>query len=599
MSGVIVKQKRNSLKTIWYFLRPYKFPMLFLCIVGALNGIFETLHIAVLYPILDGTLGVQSAAGGGFLMAIINGIAKVIPVDDVVIANGIIFIVLTVLFFLSRMVYLVFSLKTTSRIVVDNKLRVFQKYIDSDYQFFIDNKQGELLYKAATAPASLRVLLMTLTRFLVEAILTISIFVLLFSLSWQGGLLVLIVGVGYFYLTRYLGSRISYVTGVGQREATEGENVILTEYIAGIKPIKVFETSPSWQALYDGAVNKFWGLWKRGQFWMQTPTNVVNLLLFSLVAIAVIVIRMQNPANFINALPVIGTFVFAIFKLLPRLSSFGIYMMQIMNALPNVEAIQDILQDLRYSQIISGQQDISQLKTAVEFRNVRFTHKKRKATLKDVSFILNKDKTAAIVGVSGAGKSTIVDLLLRLYDVDDGGIYVDDRNIKDYNTSSLLGAFGFIGQETFIFNASVRDNISFGDNYTVEEVIVAARLANADEFIRQLPEGYDTIVGDRGIKLSGGERQRIAIARAMIRKPQILVLDEATSSLDSISESIVQDAINKVSKTCTTLIIAHRLQTIQNANVIYVLDKGKIVESGTHDQLIRQNGKYQELYNIQ
>ncbi|UCH72146.1 MAG: ATP-binding cassette domain-containing protein, partial [Thermoplasmatales archaeon] len=205
----------------------------------------------------------------------------------------------------------------------------------------------------------------------------------------------------------------------------------------------------------------------------------------------------------------------------------------------------------------------------------------------------------ALVGPSGSGKSTIVNLLLRLYDVKEGGVYIDNLNIKDYDIFSFLQKVGFVGQETFIYNASIKENIAFGGEYTDFEIMDAARLANADEFIENFPDGYDTIVGDQGMRLSGGEKQRIAIARAMIRKPEILILDEATSSLDNVSENTVQKAINKVSKNCTTFIIAHRLSTIQNADIINVLDKGKIVEKGTHEELIRKKGRYWDLHNIQ
>jgi len=592
-------KRGNSLKTIWFFLKPYKFSFLFLLVLGILIGVFETLHIGVLYPILNGTLEIQSGQDSNFFISFLGSLANIIPIDDIVIANSIIFILLTVLFFIFRTAYLSFSLRITSKIVIENKLRVFQKYVKSDYQFFIDNKQGELLYKATAAPSSIAILLEQLTRFFVEAILSVSILVLLFSLSWTGAIAVIIIGIGYYYFSRYLGTKVSYFAGTVKRETSERENVVLTEYITGTKSIRVFETSSYWRAEFEKAVNRFWQFWKRSNFWRETAANLINLALFSVVAIIVVIIKIQNPVDFVSMIPVFGTFAFAIFKLLPRLSGFGTYQMQIMNALPNVEVVQEVLQDTTYNKIKNGNEVLSELRTGLEFRDVKFVHKKREATLADVSLKIEKDKMTAIVGPSGTGKSTIVDLLLRLYDVNEGGIYVDDKNIKEYNISSLLTKFGFIGQETFIFNASVKDNIKFGDGYSMSEVTEAATLANADEFIRQLPEGYDTLVGDRGVRLSGGEKQRIAIARAMIRKPEMLILDEATSSLDSISESVVQDAISKVSEKCTTLIIAHRLRTIRNADIIYVLNQGTVVESGTHQQLIEQKGRYWQLYDIQ
>jgi len=594
-----MKKQRNSLKTIWLFLAPYKYSLLYLFIICVLIAIFETLHVAVLFPILQGTLDIQSGQDTNFFLVIIGNLANIIPIDDVVIANIVVFIILTVLFFLFRTVYLAFSLKVTSKIVTERKQEIFRKFINADYQFFVDNKQGELLYKAVSAPHFISTMLQQLTRFLVDAVMIIFLFILLLSLSWIGTVVAVIFGVGYYYYIRYLSSRVSYVSGVGKREASARENVVVSEYITGAKTIKVFNSSPYWNAQFGEAVKRFWAYWRRSSFWLQTPVNIINLVLFSLVGISVIIVKIQNPIDFAVIIPLFGTFIFAIFKVLPRLSSFGVYQMQIMDALPAVEIVRDLLEDTTYNKISNGNRIFSEFKSCFEFRNVKFTHKKREATLNDISLKIEKDKTTAIAGASGAGKSTIVDLLLRLYDVDGGGIYIDNVNIKEYDIASILGKFGFVGQETFIYNASIKDNISFGDDYTLSDVIEAAKLANSHDFIQELPEGYDTLVGDRGMKVSGGERQRIAIARAMIRKPEILILDEATSSLDNINERIVQEAIDKVAKGCTTLIIAHRLSTIRNADMIYVLDKGKVIESGTHEELLKQKGKYSLAYSGQ
>jgi ABC-type multidrug transport system fused ATPase/permease subunit len=273
--------------------------------------------------------------------------------------------------------------------------------------------------------------------------------------------------------------------------------------------------------------------------------------------------------------------------------------MQLMHLMPNVETVYELLKDKSYSKIKNGTKKFTGLKNNLSFKNVSFSHKERDILLKDFNIEIIKDKTVALVGPSGSGKSTIVDLILRLFDVDKGGIFIDDINLKDYDIFTVREKIGFVSQETFIYNASVKENISFGDEYTDEEIKNAAKMANADEFIISLPNNYDTIVGDRGMRLSGGERQRIAIARAIIRKPEILILDEATSSLDNVAENTVQKAIDKISKNCTTFIIAHRLSTIQNADIIHVLDQGKIVEHGTHKDLLKKKGKYWELYNIQ
>jgi ATP-binding cassette subfamily B protein/subfamily B ATP-binding cassette protein MsbA len=418
-------------------------------------------------------------------------------------------------------------------------------------------------------------------------------------LSWKGTALIIVGGIGYYYLTKYLSTRVSYAAGAKQLESGQKETVVVTEFTSGIKQIKVFEVFPYWKKQFDNAIKTYWFNYKRSYFWARIPEILVILLLYLSIGSSVVFIKLTNPSGFITAIPVIGTFAFAVFIILPKISKLGSYRMDLMVVLPNLEAIFRMLKDATYSKIKNGNKEFTGLNSGIELRNAKFAYKDRDVLLDNVSLKIKKDKITALVGASGSGKSTVVNLMLRLHDVNDGGVYIDDVNIKEFDIFSFLKKVGYVSQETFIYNASIRDNIAFGGEYTEPKIIEAAKLANADEFIQQLPEKYDTTVGDRGMKISGGEKQRIAIARAMIRKPEILILDEATSSLDNISENTVQKAINKISKSCTTLIIAHRLSTIQNADIIYVIDKGKIVESGMHTELLKKKGKYWDLYSIQ
>jgi ABC-type multidrug transport system fused ATPase/permease subunit len=592
-----IKKGENLLKIIWFFFGRFKLPFFFLIVLATLIGILEALNVAIMTPILAGGLGLNTP--DNLFLNFIDRFTHFIPINDKLVLYCVLFIMLACTVLMTKIVYIFFSTKLTSKIVIQTKQDIFNKCINSDYQFFIDNKQGEILYKTSTAPSNVALLIGILSQSVIEIVLSVSVFALLLSMSLKGTVLILAGGIGYYYLTKYLSTKIAYKAGRQKYQSGQTEMVIVNEFTEGIKQIKVFQTFPYWKNLFDKTLHTYWRHSRKSSFWTQVPEILLFFLVYISIGGAVIFIKLQYPGNFGNTLPIIGTFAFAVFLIMPKLSKLGNYRMLMMDVLPSATAIFEMLKDTTYGKIKNGNKEFTGLNSSIELRNVKFAYKDRDILLDNVSLKIKKDKITALVGPSGSGKSTVVNLLLRLHDVGDGGVYIDDTNIKEFDIFSFLKKVGYVSQETFIYNASVKDNIAFGDTYTEQEIIEAARLANADEFIQQLPEKYDTIVGDRGMKISGGEKQRIAIARAMIRKPEILILDEATSSLDNISENIVQKAINKISKNCTTLIIAHRLSTIQNADIIYVIDQGKIIESGMHSQLLKQKSKYWELYNIQ
>ena len=243
---------------------------------------------------------------------------------------------------------------------------------------------------------------------------------------------------------------------------------------------------------------------------------------------------------------------------------------------------------------------LPQVQGKVEFQNVTFAYNEKGDVIKDLSFTVAPGEVIAIVGPSGAGKSTIANLLPRFYDVNKGDIKIDGYSVREVTLNSLREQVGIVPQETMLFNDSVYDNILYGRlDATREEIETAAKAANAHDFIMQLSDGYETKLGDRGVNLSGGQRQRIAIARAILKNPRILILDEATSALDTESERIVQEALDRLMVGRTSFVIAHRLSTIKNADKILVLEKGCLVEAGTHDELIALDGLYAHLYKIQ
>jgi ATP-binding cassette subfamily B protein len=286
-------------------------------------------------------------------------------------------------------------------------------------------------------------------------------------------------------------------------------------------------------------------------------------------------------------------------RLIPATNGIGNQVMTLASCLPSVNIVYEMIH--QPTKIIpEGSKVLKIFSGAISFENVWFKYDgSSEYLLRDINFSIDKNKVTAIVGSSGNGKTTLLNLLLRLQNWNKGEITLDSTNISEFTLSSYLSKIGYVGQETFMFNDTIKENIRFGmQNCSNKMIIESAKLANAHEFIMNTEDGFDTVVGDAGVKLSGGQRQRIAIARAILKKPEILVFDEATSSLDSISEKKVQSTINKVSRYTTIVIVAHRLSTIQNADKILVLNNGEIIEEGKHNDLIANKGKYYHLYNV-
>ena len=271
----------------------------------------------------------------------------------------------------------------------------------------------------------------------------------------------------------------------------------------------------------------------------------------------------------------------------------------IQKSLAAAERVFSILDEQPEVQNKEKAKDIEVGEGRVEARHVSFSYEEAKPVLTDLNFLAEAGQTIALVGPSGSGKTTIANLLPRFYDVTGGGIYIDGIDIREFTISSLREHIGLVPQDTLLFNTTIKENILYGKlDATDEEVWSAVKAANAEKFIRELPNGIETKVGDRGLVLSGGQRQRIAIARAILKDPAILILDEATSALDTESEKIVQDALEKLMVGRTSFVIAHRLSTVKNADQIFVLNNGHIEESGTHDELINKSGLYHELYTM-
>jgi len=297
------------------------------------------------------------------------------------------------------------------------------------------------------------------------------------------------------------------------------------------------------------------------------------------------------------------TFIFymvILYSVINPLKDFAKAGYNIPKGLASMERVDKILKAENKIKEISNPKPLKGLNDKIEFKDITFSYDGKREVLKHVNLTVPKGQTIALVGQSGSGKSTLVDLLPRYHDVQEGDITIDGTSIRDVRIADLRSLIGNVNQEAILFNDTFFNNIAFGvENATMEQVIEAAKIANAHDFIMSLPNGYETDIGQRGIKLSGGQKQRLSIARVFLKNPPILIFDEATSALDNESEKVVQDSLEKLAKNRTTFVIAHRLSTIKNAQRILVLTEEGIAEEGTHEELLEKGGVYEKLYQMQ
>lgn len=498
--------------------------------------------------------------------------------------------------FLSQMVLT--TLRT--RLVKTFRKNVFEKLTHQDLNFFNDRQKGQLLSTLSNDVHEVENSVVSSIQVIIrEPLMLIGFFFLLFNLSVSLTLFSLILLPLSFLV-------IAEVTRRLKRDAKESQHLLgslmslMEETISGIRIIKGFNAE-------NFILKKFE---KENDRYRELLKSVVNKRelaspLSEFLGIAVLTVIfyfggklvIQQSAT-LSASQFI-TFIILYSQILIPAKNISTAFASIQKGMISGKRLFDILDSPIRVQNVEKPIDPKNFNQSIEFIQVGFSHGETEI-LKDINLKIEKGKTLAIVGPSGAGKSTLVDLIPRFYDVNTGLIKVDGVPIKELNLSELRKLMGIVNQETILFNDSIYNNISFAKpDASREEVIRAAKIANALEFIEKSENGFETVVGDRGMRISGGQRQRISISRAILKNPPLLIMDEATSALDTENEILVQEALGRLMENRTTLVVAHRLSTIQKADQIIVMDQGRIVESGRHNELLEMNGLYRKLYDLQ
>ena len=490
----------------------------------------------------------------------------------------------------------------TEHTLANLRLALYSNLIKLPMSFFSQKRVGELNSRISSDISQIQdTLTSTIAEFLRQFILIIGGVILLASESLKLTLMMLsvvpLVAVAAVIFGRFIRKYSKKV----QDQVAESQ-VIVEETLQGISNVKAFANEWYEIARYNGKIAEIVKIAIRGGKYRGYFASFIIFCLFgSIVAVVwygvTLSIQGEMTVGQLITFVLYSTFVGASFGGIAELYA------QIQKAVGATERVFELLDETPEKINSTNNLQIEKIKGNVTFKNVEFSYPSRKEiqVLKKVSFTANYGQKIAIVGPSGAGKSTISSLLLRFYDIESGTILIDDKNIYDYDLEQLRGNMSIVPQDVILFGGSIRENIAYGKpDATDEEIFTAAKQANALDFVNGFPEKFDTLVGERGIKLSGGQRQRIAIARALLKNPSILILDEATSSLDSESEKLVQEALETLMEGRTSIIIAHRLSTIRKADAILVLDNGIITEKGTHKELLQiENGIYKNLSNLQ
>ena len=598
------------------YMKPYRKYLTWAVILNFLSQWLNVFSFAALVPILN------------ILFKIDTTKYEYMPMDihhldkDVLVNNGYYFInyiieqngAFVTLIFMGLILIVMTLLKTTgyfasaavmvplrTGIVRDIRIEVYNKVLKLPLSFFSEERKGDIIARmSADVSVVENSLTSSLDMLIRNPIALVVCFITLFTVSWQLTLFVLVILPLAGWVMGSVSRKLKSQSVVAQGQWGDIMSQ-LDETLGGLRIIKAFIAERKMSERFAKINNGFRDA-MNAMVIRQSSAHPMSEFLGTCVIVIVLgfggalILNQYSPidaAMFIFYLVIL-------YSIINPLKEFSKAFYNIPLGLASMERIDMILKAENHIKEPEKPLPLTAFEHELEFRDVSFSYIEGRQVLKHVNLKVQKGKTVALVGQSGSGKSTMVDLVPRYHDVGEGALLIDGKNVKDVSIPALRSLIGNVNQEAILFNDTFYNNITFGvENATMEQVVEAAKIANAHDFIMESEKGYDTMIGDRGGRLSGGQRQRVSIARAILKNPPILILDEATSALDTESERLVQEALERLMKSRTTIAIAHRLSTIKNADEICVLYEGEIVERGTHEELIALNGYYKKLNDMQ
>lgn len=607
---------KEFLSIMTRYLKPYRSYLAWAVVLNFITQLLNVFSFVVLIPILN------------ILFKIDTAVYEYRPIDwsnlnkDDLINNGYAWIqelintdgAFLTLVYMGSMLVLMTALKTfgyfassgvmvplRTGVVRDIRIEVYNKVLHLPLSFFSDERKGDIIARmSADVQAVESSITSSIDMLIRQPIAIVVCFTTLFITSWQ---------LTFFVL--FVAPLAAWVMGIVSRKLKSQSTTVqglwggiiaqLDETLGGLRIIKAFIAEGKMLRRFTD-INDEYRKHLNAMAIRQNAAHPMSEFLGTVIIVVVLLFGgylILSESNLIDA----STFIFymvILYNVINPVKELSRATYQVPVGLASMDRIDFILKAENPIKEPENPQPLPAFEEGIELRNVSFSYIEGREVLKNINLKVPKGKTIALVGQSGSGKSTLVDLIPRYHDVKQGEVLIDGKDIKGLRISELRTLIGNVNQEAILFNDTFYNNITFGvENATKEQVIEAAKIANAHEFIMESENGYDTMIGDRGGRLSGGQRQRVSIARAILKNPPILILDEATSALDTESERLVQEALERLMKSRTTIAIAHRLSTIKNADEIYVLYEGEIVEHGQHEELISKNGYYKRLYDMQ